>query len=170
LCETCSGTDDCVYIIRRIRTDSGLLVVNERNCCYRGQRNPLTAALFEISRDRPRTLRKTRYTSQRAEHWDGCRRSVSRHESLFVGAYHRRVGRGLPILLPPGKRVLENRFAGRAICWLLLRPEVGVGIDFSRKMIDAASPASPTSEFHSRRRSRTLSSTRGSTLSSFPTW
>ena len=105
---------------------------------------PAHGGLLDISRTATDAA-QTRYTSQRAEHWDGVAERVQIRKS-FRGTYHRRLAEVYRFYCPPGKRVLE---IGCGVGDLLaaLEPEVGVGVDFSRKMIDVASQRHPHLNF-----------------------
>src|SRR5437667_8707767 len=75
---------------------------------------------------------KLNYSSQRSGHWDAVAEKARARKS-FRGAYHRRLAEIYGFYCPPGKRVLEVG-CGQGDLLAALKPEYGVGIDFSKKM------------------------------------
>ena len=88
---------------------------------------------------------KTRYQKARIAHWD--RVSSRKERPKRVGAYyHRLLQHYYRYLVPPGLRALELG-CGHGDLLACLKPEIGVGIDFSGEMIRVASRKHPNLTF-----------------------
>ncbi|MCJ7625753.1 MAG: bifunctional class I SAM-dependent methyltransferase/glycosyltransferase family 2 protein [Anaerolineaceae bacterium] len=82
-----------------------------------------------------------RYQRERISHWDGVAQKLGTWKS-WGGLYHRRLSKIYRFLVTPGQRVLEiGCGSGRLLNDL--KPSVGVGVDFSSKMIDIARKKHP---------------------------
>ncbi len=81
------------------------------------------------------------YRSRRIVHWD--RVSAAKADPHRPGAYYQRLlVRFYRFLVPPGKRVLELG-CGHGDLLAALDPKFGVGVDFSRNMLDTAGAKYP---------------------------
>ena len=88
---------------------------------------------------------KIRYQKARIAHWD--RVSPSKERPKRAGAfYHRLLQNYYRFLVPPGLRVLEMG-CGHGDLLACLKPDFGVGIDFSEEMIRVASKKHPNLRF-----------------------
>jgi SAM-dependent methyltransferase len=85
------------------------------------------------------------YSAKRAAHWDDLARQNSRWRGLG-GYYHRRIAEIFANLVMPGRRVLEIG-CGEGDLLASLKPAVGVGVDFSAGMIEAARRKHPQLHF-----------------------
>jgi len=81
------------------------------------------------------------YREERVEHWDAVARSLGGRRGLGRG-YHRRLARVYQGLVPSGRRVLEVG-CGDGDLLAALRPAFGVGVDFSREMLQRAAIRHP---------------------------
>ncbi len=86
-----------------------------------------------------------RYNHERVAHWDRVAQWMDRHRGLG-GAYQRRLVKIYGHLVPKGKRVLEIGCAQGDLL-AALEPDVGVGVDFSREMLDRARQKHPELRF-----------------------
>jgi SAM-dependent methyltransferase len=88
------------------------------------------------------------YRSTRMEHWDAIARRIK--SGKRPGKYYRqRLTEVYRFLIPPGRRVLEVG-CGCGDLLAALRPSYGVGIDFSREMLELARERHPASRFELR--------------------
>ena len=81
------------------------------------------------------------YTCERIRHWD----TVGAHLDeipAWSRVYHRRLERVYRSLVPPGQRVLEVG-CGQGDLLAALEPSLGVGVDFSSRMLDRARARHP---------------------------
>ncbi|HEX2986688.1 MAG TPA: glycosyltransferase [Chloroflexota bacterium] len=85
------------------------------------------------------------YQKDRISHWDGVARQLDSW-SGWGGEYHRRLTEIYRFLVAPGQKVLEIGCA-RGDLLAALKPSVGVGIDFSREMIERAAKRHPQLRF-----------------------
>jgi len=85
------------------------------------------------------------FNRQRIQHWDRVAENVARWRP-WNQAYHRRLTEIYQSLIPPGLRVLEVG-CGQGDLLAALRPSLGVGVDFSGKMIAAAHEKYPQLRF-----------------------
>jgi len=88
---------------------------------------------------------KDRYRRERIKHWD----RVSRHKnkSRRLGAFYQKLlKRYYRFLIPPGLRILELG-CGQGDLLASLKPSIGVGVDFSEKMIKYAVQKHPQLHF-----------------------
>lgn len=84
---------------------------------------------------------KTRYQKARSAHWDAV--SSKKQQPKRMGAfYHRLVQHYYRFFIPPGLRVLELG-CGHGDLLACLKPELGVGVDFSQEMLKVASHKHP---------------------------
>lgn len=91
------------------------------------------ASANEVSKERNQAARRA--------HWDQVAERFGRKRRL--GAYyHRRLAQIYRHLVPPGSRVLELGCGGGDLL-AALEPEVGVGVDFSAKMLEIARERHP---------------------------
>jgi ubiquinone/menaquinone biosynthesis C-methylase UbiE len=88
---------------------------------------------------------ETNYTRERAEYWDEFAATIDRWDRPRR-AYRERLSEIYRLLVPSGKRVLD---LGCATGDLLasLQPSYGVGVDFSRRMLDVAQTRHPGLHF-----------------------
>ncbi len=86
------------------------------------------------------------YRTARTAHWNQVAIRADRWAGLG-GAYHRRLREIFGFLVAPGKRVLEVG-CGTGDLLAALKPEVGVGVDFSEEMVTRARRRHPTLTFH----------------------
>jgi len=91
-----------------------------------------TSSLADRAPDGP----AARYRRARIEHWN---RYIA---GRAAGYYHHRLEEIFRALVQPGRRVLELG-CGRGDLLAALKPSVGVGVDFSSAMIEAASKRHP---------------------------
>lgn len=91
------------------------------------------------------TADKDDYTEKRRAHWDSIALEMSRAAG-WGEFYHQRVTRIFRTLVLPGQRIIE---LGCAYGDLLaaLEPSVGIGVDFSSRMIEFASARHPQLQF-----------------------
>jgi len=84
---------------------------------------------------------KYRYRQERMVHWDRVskRKENPKQASAF---YHNLIRHHYKFLIPPGLRILELG-CGHGDLLASLKPSLGVGVDFSRKMIKRASAKHP---------------------------
>jgi SAM-dependent methyltransferase len=85
------------------------------------------------------------YRAQRVEHWDRIAAMLPRFDRANRG-YHARLHEIYQSIIPPGQRVLEIG-CGAGDLLASLAPAVGVGVDFSPKMIAAATARHPGLRF-----------------------
>ena len=85
------------------------------------------------------------YRKQRIAHWDTVAQRMDRWKG-WGGYYHQRLIQVYQYLVAPGQRVLEM---GCGIGDLLsaLKPSVGIGVDFSEKMVKQARQRHPELHF-----------------------
>jgi SAM-dependent methyltransferase len=88
---------------------------------------------------------RSRYTADRRAHWDRVAASLKTWRG-WGGAYHKRVTSAYRFLVPPGLRVLEVG-CGQGDLLAACHPTVGVGVDFSSGMIEAARRRHPELHF-----------------------
>jgi SAM-dependent methyltransferase len=81
------------------------------------------------------------FTKDRKNHWDGVA-ELSPGYSKWAAYYHERIEQICHFLVPPGKRVLEVG-CGNGSLLAALDPKIGVGIDFSKAMLDQALVRNP---------------------------
>jgi SAM-dependent methyltransferase len=92
-----------------------------------------------------RTNPETRYRKKRIDHWD--RVSAAKADPNRPGVYyHQLLARFYRFLIPEGKRVLELG-CGHGDLLAALKPDFGVGIDFSGKMVSTAAEKHPGLHF-----------------------
>src|SRR5947209_2757153 len=84
------------------------------------------------------------YTTERRVHWDAL--AAAPRERFWAGAYRRRLQHYYQQVISPGQRVLEIG-CGRGDLLASLQPAVGVGIDFSPRMIEQARRRHPHLSF-----------------------
>jgi SAM-dependent methyltransferase len=92
-----------------------------------------------------KNLRRSDFTCKRIEHWDQIARKTDSWKS-WGGYYHKRLKRIYQFLIPPGQRVLEIG-CGRGDLIANLKPDIGVGVDFSNEMIKRARETYPELRF-----------------------
>jgi SAM-dependent methyltransferase len=80
---------------------------------------------------------ETRYRQKRLSHWEEVARQ-SETPVGWSGYYHKRLGQLYRSLVVPGLSVLELG-CGHGDLLAALKPSIGVGIDFSEEMVEAAS-------------------------------
>jgi SAM-dependent methyltransferase len=85
------------------------------------------------------------YQRERVTHWDAVARRTDTWQGLG-GYYHRRLTEIYRFLVPPDQRVIEIG-CGRGDLLAVLKPSLGVGVDFSREMIVRAAQNHPELEF-----------------------
>jgi SAM-dependent methyltransferase len=85
------------------------------------------------------------YRQERITHWNAVANSIGKRKS-WGGAYHRRLAELYRFFVPQGLRVLEIGCAEGDLL-AALNPSVGVGVDFSARMIDRASRKHPDMRF-----------------------
>ena len=88
---------------------------------------------------------RERYLQTRRAHWDAIARRLDTW-SGWEGYYHRRLAEIYKFLVPPGQRALEIGCA-RGDLLAELNPSVGVGVDFSREMVQRAASRHPHLRF-----------------------
>jgi SAM-dependent methyltransferase len=97
-----------------------------------------TAAEQFFSHEAP--LSQQSHTAERIAHWDA--RAAAPRERFWTRAYRRRLQRVYQHVIAPGQRVLEIG-CGRGDLLASLLPSVGIGIDFSPRMIAQAKSRHP---------------------------
>jgi SAM-dependent methyltransferase len=85
------------------------------------------------------------YTTERIAHWN-AQAAARRNPPLLARHYHRHIQSVYQFLIPPGQRVLELG-CGRGDLLASLKPSYGLGIDFSRAMIEQARNRHPDLRF-----------------------
>ncbi len=85
------------------------------------------------------------YQQARQEHWDGVAEKMRAWKGLG-GYYQTRLSEDYQFLVPPGLRVLEVG-CGQGDLLAALRPALGVGVDFSPKMLELARQRHPELRF-----------------------
>lgn len=85
------------------------------------------------------------YHEQHVSFWDDTAEATDKFRGLN-GYYHRRMAHVYRLAVPKGSRVLEVG-CGRGSLLAALEPSVGVGIDFSEKMIERAKASHPDLRF-----------------------
>ncbi len=88
---------------------------------------------------------EARYRDDRIAHWDRVAQWADTHRGLS-GAYHRQLARVYRFFVPAGKRVLEVG-SGHGDLLAALQPANGVGVDFSREMVERAQRKHPSLKF-----------------------
>jgi len=88
---------------------------------------------------------RDRYNAERASHSDEVARRSDRWHRAGA-AYHRRLERIYGLLIAPGQRVLEVG-CGTGDLLAAVKPEVGVGVDFSAEMVRRAAERHPGLRF-----------------------
>ena len=86
-----------------------------------------------------------RYRDSRKSHWDGIARRLDQWKSKGEH-YHRRIEEIFRHIVPPGLKVLEIG-CGNGDLLAALKPEHGVGVDFSSEMLSRARREHPDLEF-----------------------
>lgn len=86
-----------------------------------------------------------RYQQERTGHWDDLARKLERWKGMG-GFYQNQLIHYYTRMVPPGLRVIEIGCAGGNLL-AALRPAVGVGVDFSKEMIQKASQRYPGLRF-----------------------
>ena len=81
------------------------------------------------------------YHDQHETFWDGTAEATDTWRGMG-GYYHRRLADVYRLVIPKGSRVLEVG-CGRGTLLAAVEPSVGVGIDFSLKMIERARQRHP---------------------------
>lgn len=85
------------------------------------------------------------YQKERISHWDQVAEELSGWQGLG-GYYHRRLNHLIQFFVPAGKRVLEIG-CGAGDLLAHLKPDYGLGIDFSEKMVAEARSRHPELNF-----------------------
>jgi len=85
------------------------------------------------------------YQDVRRAHWDGVARRKDNRTS-WGAYYHKRLAQIYQFLVAPGQRVIEIG-CGSGDLLACLRPELGVGIDFSHEMVKQAAARHPELHF-----------------------
>lgn len=85
------------------------------------------------------------YRQDRQSHWDEVARSLDTWTG-WGGYYHRRLTQIYRFLVSPGQRVIEIG-CGQGDLLASIKPAVGVGVDFSREMIQRARQRHPEIRF-----------------------
>ena len=93
----------------------------------------------------PEILSRQNFTKTRQSHWDAIARKRDTWHGMG-GWYHRRLEQIYRFLISPGQRVLEIG-SGTGDLLAAVRPENGVGVEFSKKMITRAKQRHPKLEF-----------------------
>ena len=93
----------------------------------------------------PEILSRQNFTKTRQSHWDAIARKRDTWHGMG-GWYHRRLEKIYRFLISPGQRVLEIG-SGTGDLLAAVRPENGVGAEFSNKMITRAKQRHPKLEF-----------------------
>lgn len=81
-------------------------------------------------------MNKNEYLEQRAAFWDKTNK-LSKKPRFFSDFYHKQISHYYRFYIPAGKKVLELG-CGNGRLLSALKPEVGVGIDFSQEAINQA--------------------------------
>ncbi len=89
--------------------------------------------------------RRVAYRQSRVAHWDAVAGALDRFDRWNRG-YHDRLGELYRWAIPTGQRVLEIG-CGAGDLLAGLRPSTGVGVDFSRRMLDVAEHRHPELRF-----------------------
>ncbi|HZE69381.1 MAG TPA: glycosyltransferase [Pyrinomonadaceae bacterium] len=113
--------------------------VEEVNGIVQPARNSLISA---VSGD---AVAELRYRAERTAHWDSVAVWMDSHRGLG-SAYHRRLAGIYSFFVPPQSSVLEIGCA-RGDLLAALRPERGVGVDFSTEMVQRAQDRYPDLHF-----------------------
>lgn len=98
----------------------------------------MTAAEQLSSREPP--LSQQSYTTERIAHWDAL--AAAPRERFWTRTYRRRLQQVYQHVIAPGQRVLEIG-CGRGDLLASLQPAVGIGIDFSPRMVEHAKRRHP---------------------------
>jgi SAM-dependent methyltransferase len=85
------------------------------------------------------------FRARRIEHWNGVAAELNRFDRANQG-YHRRLQQIYRSIISPGQRVLEVG-CGAGDLLASVAPSVGVGVDFSPRMIDVATARHPGLRF-----------------------
>src|SRR3990170_6464062 len=85
------------------------------------------------------------YTAARVAHWDAVAASLDRWHG-WGGLYHRRLRQTYRFLVPAGACVLEVG-CGSGDLLAACRPSLGVGLDFSSRMVRRAARRPPECRF-----------------------
>jgi ubiquinone/menaquinone biosynthesis C-methylase UbiE len=89
--------------------------------------------------------KQNKYTNDRIHHWDLIARDQTHKWNGGLG-YHRRLNEFFRYLVPPGAKVLELG-CGLGDLIASLKPEYGVGVDFSKEMVARAKVSHPEITF-----------------------
>jgi SAM-dependent methyltransferase len=103
------------------------------------------AEVHDIDDDRV-DLTSNCYQKTRMAHWDGVAQRLATGRIGIGGFYQDQLAHYYSHLVPPGMRVLEIG-CGTGDLLAALRPSVGVGVDFSKKMIEQAARKYPRLRF-----------------------
>jgi 2-polyprenyl-3-methyl-5-hydroxy-6-metoxy-1,4-benzoquinol methylase len=87
-----------------------------------------------------------KYTERRIAHWDAVAEKCGEKGPSTGLGYHARLASVHTFLIPPGQKVLEVG-CGAGNLLASLKPSVGVGVDFSAKMVDEAASRHPELQF-----------------------
>jgi SAM-dependent methyltransferase len=90
-------------------------------------------------------IQRVAYRRSRVAHWDAVAGVLDRLDRWNRG-YHARLAELYQWAIPPGRRVLEIG-CGAGDLLAGLRPVTGVGVDFSRRMLDVAERRHPDVRF-----------------------
>ena len=86
------------------------------------------------------------YQRTRMAHWDGVAQRLASGPLGIGSFYHRQLAHCYSVLVPPGMRILELG-CGTGDLLAALKPSVGIGVDFSKKMIELAKQQHPELRF-----------------------
>ena len=105
---------------------------------------PTTLADMQQDTDKPTTGGAyAAYQQDRRAHWDEVAGAIDRRRSMSLGRlYRRRMKQVYRFITPPGQRVLEIG-CGQGDLLASLDPELGIGVDFSSKMVTRAKERHP---------------------------
>jgi hypothetical protein len=84
---------------------------------------------------------REKYRQERVRHWDEVASRMDRWNG-WGGYYHRRLAQIYHFLVPPGRKILEIG-CEQGDLLAALKPETGVGIDFSEEMVRRAKQRHP---------------------------
>jgi SAM-dependent methyltransferase len=93
----------------------------------------------------PEEAPQKKYRLERIRHWDEIAVQTDTWNG-WGGYYHRRMAQIYRFLVPPGRKILELG-CGRGDLLAALKPDVGVGIDFSEEMLRRARQRHPELRF-----------------------
>lgn len=86
------------------------------------------------------------YQKSRIAHWDGVARKVAAGRIGMGSFYHEQLAHYYSLLVPPGMRVLEIG-CGTGDLLAALKPSMGIGVDFSKEMIQQGRQKYPQLRF-----------------------